>query len=92
MENFMRVVNDSKTIREVTMRNILGYCVGNGKVKPDPERMKPLQELPLLKNMNSLKRIRVMFAYYAKWIPELLPGPLWPGVVAPIGQIEQFDI
>ena len=54
--------------------------------------MKPLQELPLLKNMNNLKRIRVMFAYYAKWIPELLPGPLWPGVVAYMGQIELFDI
>ena len=32
--------------------------------------MKPLQELPPTRNMNSLKRIKVMFAYYAKWIPE----------------------
>ena len=33
-----------------------------------------------------------MFAYHAKWIPELRPGQLWPGVVAPMGQIELFDI
>ena len=32
--------------------------------------MKPLQELPPPKNMNSLKRIRGNVAYYAKWIPE----------------------
>ena len=32
-----------------------------------------------------------MFAY-SKWIPELLPGPLSPGLVAPMGQIELFDI
>ena len=86
------ILNDSKTIKEVTTRNTLGYCVGNGTIKPDPERMKPLQKLPLLKNMNSLKRIRVMIAYYAKWISELLPGPLWHRVVAPMCQIELFDI
>lgn len=77
VENFMRVVrkrhltlNTSKTINKVTTLNTLRYCVGNGKIKPDPERMKPLQELPPPKNMNRLKRIRGMFAYYAKWIPE----------------------
>ena len=32
--------------------------------------MKSLQELPPPRNMNSLKRIREMFAYYTKWIPE----------------------
>lgn len=49
VENFMRVVrkrhltlNTSKTINKVTTLNTLGYCVGNGKIKPDPERMKPL--------------------------------------------------
>ena len=77
VENFMRVVrerclilNDSKTIRKVTKINTLRYYVGNGKIKPDPERMKPLQELPPPKDMSSLKRIRGMFAYYAKWIPD----------------------
>ena len=77
VENFLKVVkerdltlNDSKTIEKVTSLNTLGYCVGQGKIKPDPERMKPLQELPLPTNMNILKRVRGMFAYYAKWIPE----------------------
>ena len=63
-------LNDSKTIRKVTTINNLGYCIRNGKIKPDPEQMKPLQELTPPKNMNSLKRNRGMFAYYAEWIPE----------------------
>ena len=77
MENFMRSVekrcltlNDSKTIRKVTTINNLGYCVGNGKIKPDPEWMKPLQELPPSKNMPCQKRINGMFTYYGKWTPE----------------------
>ena len=32
--------------------------------------MKPWQELSQPKNMNSMKRIRGMFAYCVKWIPE----------------------
>ena len=64
------ILNDSKNLWKVAMINTLGYCVGNGKIKPDPERMKSLQELPQPKNMKRFKRIRGMFAYYAKWIPE----------------------
>ena len=48
VENFMRVVkkrclilNDSKTIRKVTMINALGYCVGNGR--PIPFILRSLQ-------------------------------------------------
>ena len=56
VENLMKVgkkrrltLNDSKTIRKVTTINTFGYCVGNGKIKHDPERMKPLQEISPLK-------------------------------------------
>ena len=49
--------------------NILGYCVGEGIVKPDQERLRPLQEYPPPTNTGSLRRVVGMFAYYAKWIP-----------------------
>ena len=61
-------LNDSKTIASVSSINILGYLVGNGKIKPDPERLRPLRELPPPTNSKSLKRVLGLFAYYAKWI------------------------
>ena len=61
-------LNDSKTISSVPYINILGYCVGNGTIKPDPERLIPLQNLPPPNNQKALKRVLGLFAYYAKWI------------------------
>ena len=61
-------LNDSKTIASVSSINILGYLVGNGEIKPDPERLRPLRELPPPTNSKSLKRVLGLFAYYAKWI------------------------
>ena len=63
-------LNDSKTISSVSSINILGYCVGNGLIKPDQERLRPLWSLPPPCNFKSLKRVLGLFAYYAKWIPE----------------------
>ena len=62
--------NDSKTIRKVPQIPTLGYVVGNGVVKPDPDRLRALQEMPPPHNTESLNRVRGMFAYYAKWIPQ----------------------
>ena len=62
------MLNESKTVSSVTELNILGYCVGNGIIKPDAERLRPLQELPPPNNRRSLKRILGLFAYYAKWV------------------------
>ena len=61
-------LNDSKTISSVPYINILGYCVGNSTIKPDPERLIPLQNLPPPNNQKALKRVLGLFAYYAKWI------------------------
>ena len=46
----------------------MGYLVGNGKIKPDPERLRPLRELPRPLSPRSLTRVLGLFAYYAKWI------------------------
>jgi len=37
--------------------NILGYCVGDGIIKPDQERLCPLQEYPPPTNIGSLRRV-----------------------------------
>ena len=61
-------LNHSKTMYGVSVLPILGYCVGNNEIKPDPERLKALQELPPPSNPKSLQRTLGFFAYYAKWI------------------------
>ena len=48
----------------------MGYLVGNGEIKPDPERLCPLKELPPPTSLKSLKRVLGLFAYYAKWIQQ----------------------
>ena len=63
-------LNNSKTINSVSSINILGYLVGNGIIRPDPERLRPLEQLPPPTNPKSLKRVLGLFAYYAKWIKE----------------------
>lgn len=63
-------LNASKAVKSMRSINILGYCIENGVIKPDPERLRPLQELPPPTSQGSLKIAMGMFAYYAKWIPD----------------------
>ena len=37
-------------------------------VRPDPDRLRPLQELPPPTNVRSQRRVLGLLAYYAKWI------------------------
>ena len=59
-------LDDSKTISSVSSINILGYCIGNNVIKPDPNGLEPLQRLSPPENLKSLKRVLGLFAYYAK--------------------------
>ena len=56
------------TVESVTEINILRYCVGNGQIKPDPNRLRPLLELPPPKDAKALNRALGLFSYYAKWV------------------------
>ena len=38
-------INEKKTICRVTQSDILDYRAGKGKMGPDPERLRPLQEM-----------------------------------------------
>lgn len=61
-------LNHSKTVSSVTSLDILGYRVAKGSIKPDPDRMRPLQELPLPADPKALKRSLGLFSYYSRWV------------------------
>ena len=46
----------------------LGYSISNGSLRPDPDRIKPLMDLPIPKDLSSLKRVLVFFPYELIWI------------------------
>ena len=48
----------------------LGHVIEDGAIKPDPDRLRPLQELPLQINGKELKRVIGMFSYYSQYIPK----------------------
>ena len=62
------VLNESKSVISVRDINVLGYNVSHSTIKPDPERLVPLLELPPPENVGALRRATGMFAYYSKWI------------------------
>ena len=66
LRNF--TLNESRTVASKNSMPILGYVVGNGEAKPDPERLRPLLDFPPSSNFKLLRRVLGMFAYYAEWI------------------------
>ena len=79
-------LNENKTISSVSDIKILGYVVGNKCIKPDPERMKPLLNLPPPDNFKALRRVLRMFAYYAKWIS------FFADKVRPLAECKSFPV
>uniref|UniRef100_A0A5S6QM86 RNA-directed DNA polymerase n=1 Tax=Trichuris muris TaxID=70415 RepID=A0A5S6QM86_TRIMR len=61
-------LNEEKSTFSTTKLQILGYEIENGKIRPDPTRLKPLRELPSPKDKKSLQRALGLFAYYSQWI------------------------
>ena len=92
VENFLRVVekygltlNESKTIKSVTSIQTMGYLVSENTIKPDPERMAPLLNLPIPNDSGSLKRALGLFSYYSRWVDRfsdrihsLVGSPVFP--------------
>ena len=62
------VYNDNKCIFSTRRLSILGYLVENGQMQPDPDRIRPLRDLPVPRDMKSLRRTVGLFAYYSQWI------------------------
>ena len=61
--------NESKSVFSTKRLPILGYVIENSEIRPDPDRLKPLREMPIPHDSRSLKRCLGMFSYYSKWIP-----------------------
>ena len=62
------VFDEGKCVLSTRTISILGSRVSKGEIKPDPERLKLLQELPPPVNLKSQKRIVGYFSYYSPWI------------------------
>ena len=61
--------NEEKSVFSIQSLPILGYVIKEGEIRPDPERMHPLRELPVPHDYKSLNRC-LGFSYYSQWIPE----------------------
>ena len=69
LKEFMAAVNKyDLTLNEEKCSYNLKSIVRNGAMRPDPERRKPLMELPIPGNIAALRRALGMFAHYSQWV------------------------
>ena len=68
-EKYNITFNTNKSITASREICLLGYQVSKGVIKPDPERMRPIQQLPPPKDAKAQQRVVGLFAYYSQWIP-----------------------
>ena len=62
--------NNSKSVFSTCKLAILGYVIEEGIIRPDPERLSPLRNLPVPRDSKSLNRCLGLFSYCSQWIPE----------------------
>ena len=67
-EKYNLTLNKDKTVLSTTSITILGYTISYQSIRPDQDRLKPLQEMPPPTSLKAQKRIIGMFAYYSKFI------------------------
>ncbi|GFW73116.1 retrovirus-related Pol polyprotein from transposon opus [Trichonephila clavipes] len=75
LEKFMTVtkkynltLNEDKCTYSSNSVHLLGYIIQGGIIKPDPERLKPLRDMPFPKDSSALQRALGMFSHYCRWI------------------------
>ena len=78
--------NESKCTYSSSTIDLLGYRISPGTLQPDPQRVKPLLELPMPDNPKALRRVIGMFAYYAQWIPN------YSDKIKPLVQTKNFPL
>ena len=61
-------LNEEKCSYNLKSIKLPGYIVRNGVMRPDPERFKPLMELPIPGNIAALRQALSMFAHYSQWV------------------------
>ena len=70
VKKYRLTLNTNKSIISVSEVNMLGFKISFGIMRPDPDRMKPLLDLPYPHDMKSLKRSIGLFSYYSPWVPQ----------------------
>ena len=60
--------NKSKCVFSTRSIKLLGYLISDGEIRPDPDRMQPLKDLPVPNDSKHLKQVVGLFSYYSKWI------------------------
>ena len=60
--------NYQKCTYSTTSKKLLGYDVNNGEIRPDPDPLQPLHDIPVPQNLSARKKVMGLFAYYCKWI------------------------
>ena len=68
-------VNEDKSVYSWSPVKHCGYYISDGEIRPDPDRLQPLRDLPLPENISSLNRVMRLFSYYSKWIVQKSYNP-----------------
>lgn len=68
-EKYNLTLNKDKCKFSLSTVSLLGYTISNKTIKPDPERLTPLVDMPVPQDTASLQRALGMFSYYSKWVP-----------------------
>ena len=76
MEHFLEAAkrknlcyNTEKCIFSTRRLPVFGYIIEEGTIRPDPDRLRPLRELPVPHDSKSMSRCLGLFSYYSQWIP-----------------------
>jgi hypothetical protein len=70
VKKYNLTLNDKKCKFAQTSIKLLGYLISNNTIRPDPDRLRPLIDLPPPQNASTLKRAMGLFAHYSKWVPK----------------------
>ena len=62
--------NTEKCIFSTRCLPIFGYIIEEGTIRPDPDRLRPLRELPISHDPRSMSRCLGLFSYFSQWIPK----------------------
>ena len=61
--------NTEKCIFSTWRLPVFGYIIEEDTIRPDPDRLRPLCELPVPRDSRSMSRCLGLFSYYSQWIP-----------------------
>ena len=81
--------NERKCTYTTDSIKLLGYHISNGVLQQDPDRVKPLLELPVPITGKELQRLVGMFAFCAQWVPCF---PCFSQKIKPLIATKQFPL